>query len=41
MLVEQEDEEGKQRFAEELEKLMGILGISSNDGLLDHYLGDA
>lgn len=41
MLVEQEDDEGKERFGDELEKLMGVLGIAGSDGLIQHYLGDS
>lgn len=32
------DEEGRERFGEELQNLMRILGIESDDGLLDYYL---
>jgi hypothetical protein len=32
------DEEGRERFGDELENLMQILGIESDDGVLDHYL---
>jgi hypothetical protein len=32
------DEEGRKRFGEELTNVMQILGIESDDGLLDYYL---
>ena len=32
------DEEGRERFGEELKNVMHILGIESDDGLLDFYL---
>jgi hypothetical protein len=37
--VEGEDTEAREHFGMELERLMGILGIASSDGVLTHYLG--
>jgi hypothetical protein len=38
-IVEAEDTEAREHFGMELERLMGILGIESSDGVLTHYLG--
>jgi hypothetical protein len=38
-IVEGEDTEAREHFGMELERLMGILGIASSDGVLTHYLG--
>jgi len=37
--VAYEDTEAREHFGMEIELLMDILGISSSDGLLAHYLG--
>jgi len=39
MLVESEDNEGREHFGTELESIMDVLGIESSDGLLGAYLG--
>ena len=38
-IVQEEDTEAREHFGMELERLMGILGIESSDGVLTHYLG--
>ena len=38
-IVQQEDTEAREHFGMELERLMGILGVDSSDGVLTHYLG--
>ncbi|WP_022979688.1 DUF4844 domain-containing protein [Ideonella sp. B508-1] len=37
--LEDHDTEAREHFGMELERLMGILGIESSDGLLSFYLG--
>lgn len=37
--VQEEDTEAREHFGTELERLMGIVGIESSDGVLTWYLG--